>query len=465
MKLWNQVRFMAAFLGGKLWLEWIKLKRKPRNDRPGMVSMRLFPDFLYHISKPPLTIVVTGTNGKTTVSGMIADVLRAEGKTVAYNDWGANHHAGVARVLLGAVNWLNRPAVDAAIIELDELISPEDMPALQPDYVIVTNLGRDSMLRNGHPGYIASRVQKALDSAPKAKVILNADDPLSCFLGENNPRVWFGIAPVKQEQRVHLVNDFEVCPRCGAKPDYAYRTYRHMGRFRCPGCGLESPRANYQVVGFNLEQRRIAVQEGASTDSYPVPSDSMHNAANAAAVIALFRELGINRERLARDLSLANIPLSRESRETVNGVELITHIAKAQNATAVSTVMEYLAGDPSSKELVMILDEHFDTPLKTETVAWEYDTDFEFLLQANVRHIVFTGPRRLDLRLRLLLAGLPEDKLIMTDTEEAAADAVCWQGAEKIYVLHDVNAITRGRLLRDRIHARIQREGGMHHDA
>lgn len=460
MSFRKRLRFSMAFLGGKLWLEWIKFKGKPRNDRPGMVSMRLDPDFLYGIAKPPLTIVVTGTNGKTTVSAMLADILRAEGKTVAYNDWGANHHAGVARVLLAAAGWRNHPIVDAAIIELDELISPEDMPALQPDYIIVTNLGRDSMLRNGHPGYIRSRLEQAIASAPGAKLILNADDPISCFLGRDRDSAYFGVLPMGQPQRRHLVDDFCVCPHCGAIPEYVYRNYRHMGRFRCPSCGLESPHADYLVEGFSPEERRIAVQESGGTGIYTVPSAALHNVANTATVIALFREMGYDRDRVGRDLLHCRIPASRESRETVNGIELMTQIAKAQNPTAVSTVMEYLASDQDPKEIAMILDEHYDNPLKTETVAWEYDTDFEFLKEANVQHIVFTGARRLDLRFRLLLAGIPAEKLVMTETEQEAADQVTLHGVKKIIVLHDVNAVTRGRKLRDRIRERILQEGG-----
>lgn len=460
MNLWTRLRFAAALCGGKLWLEWIKLKGKPRNDRPGMVSLRLFPDFLYYVAKPKLTIVVSGTNGKTTISGMVTDMLRAEGMRVTFNDWGANHHAGVARNLLEAVSWFNKPVADAAVIELDELISPEDMPALQPDYIIVNNLSRDSMLCNGHPGYIRSRLEMAIQSANRAAVILNADDPISCHLGQGHKRVWFGVTPLERRSFPHLANDYAVCPACGAVPEYEYHTYRHLGKVRCPKCGLASPAPDYFVTDCDLKNQRITVEEKAGKFSYPIPSDSVHNVANAACVVALFRTMGYTQERLAELLKSAHILPSRETHEVVRGVELHTQIAKAQNPTAVSTVLEQLANDPSSKEIVMILDEHFDHPLKTETVAWEYDSDFEIFNSMNVRHIVFTGPRRLDMRLRLLMAGIPAEKLIMTETEEQAADAADWHGADKVFVLHDVNAITRGRKIRDRIHARIEVEGG-----
>ena len=90
MKLWNRVRFWGAFLGGKLFLASYRRQGRLRNDRPGMVSMRLCGDFLKYIAKPKLLIVVTGTNGKTSIASMAAQILQSRGLTVSYNDWGAS---------------------------------------------------------------------------------------------------------------------------------------------------------------------------------------------------------------------------------------------------------------------------------------------------------------------------------------------------------------------------------------
>ena len=87
-----------------------------------------------------------------------------------------------------------------------------------------------------------------------------------------------------------------------------------------------------------------------------------------------------------------------------------------------------------------------------------YDTDYEFLNRDNIRKIILAGPRYLDHRLRLLLAGIPEEKLVCLAEEKDTPAHVDIHGVEKIFVLHDVNAISRGRAVRDAVRHRIQAE-------
>ncbi len=454
----KKLQFWIALWAGKLFLWWYKKTGHVRNDRPGMVSMRLCSDFLKYVAKPELTIAVSGTNGKTTISSIAAGLLREQGKTVSFNDWGANHHAGHARCLLDAVNIFNRPTKDAAIIEMDELISPLNIPKIKPAYLIVTNLARDSMERNAHPEYIGAQLKKAAEGSPDTVVIVNADDPLSCFIGENNRRLYFGVHDLHTNSRPALANDYTVCQRCAQKAVYHYRNYRHIGDFECPHCGLKSPERDYFVEA--IDDKEITMKEPKGVYHYPILSGAVHNIYNLAAVVALFRDMGLSQEELAQGLKKAKLPASRETREVVGGIELITQVAKGQNPTAVSTVFENVGKDTSEKEIILILDEVFKDPHKTETVAWIYDTDYEYLNDAHIHKIVVGGERYLDHRLRLLLAGVPEEKLVCMPDMYETANHVDVTGISKIYVLHDVNSITRGKKVRDAVKERIIKERG-----
>lgn len=454
----KKIQFWIALWAGKLFLWWYKKTGHTRNDRPGMVSMRLCFDFLEYVAKPELTIAVSGTNGKTTVSSVVASLLREQGKTVSFNDWGANHHAGHARCLLDAVSIFNRPTKDAVIIEMDELISPINVPKIKPNYLIVTNLARDSMERNAHPEYIGAQLEKAAEGSPDTVVILNADDPLSYFVGQKNRHLYFGVFDQHTHSLPALANDFTVCPHCGAKPEYHYRNYRHIGDFECPNCGLKSPNRDFFIQ--SVENNQIVMSEPEGIYRYPIISGAVHNLYNLAAVIALFRDMGLSSKELSAGLKKAALPVSRESRQMVAGIELITQVAKGQNPTAVSTVFENVVKDPSEKQIILMLDEVFADPNKTETVAWIYDTDYEYLNNEHIHKIVIGGERYLDHRLRLLLAGVPAEKLVYMRDIYETANHVDFDGISKIYVLHDVNSITRGKQVRDAVKERIINERG-----
>ncbi len=456
----RKIRFFIALWAGKLLLFVFKRIGRERDDKPGMASMRLCEDFLAQVAKPKLTIAVTGTNGKTSISSMVAEMLRKQGKTVSYNDWGANHHAGQARCILDAVSIFNRPIKHACVIESDELISPINIPRIKPHYMIVNNVARDSMLRNANPEYIAGQLRKACEGSPDTIVIVNADDPLCCFIGENNRRVYFGADDLETRPFENIAKDFTSCPDCGAPVKYNYRNYRHIGHFTCSDCGVSTPARDYFAKNISADGKSFTVAEKEGAFEYSLVSRGVHNVYNTTAIIALMRDIGNSPEEIARLLSVTKLPQFRETRHSVDGVEVICRVAKGQNATSVSTIFEHLAKDESKKELIILLDEIFENPKKQETIAWIYDTDYEFLNNENIRKIVIGGPRCKDHYLRLLLAGLPEEKICCVKDIFETAKLVNHKGVDKIFVLHDVNSVSRGHAVRDAVIECIKAKGG-----
>ena len=448
----KKLSFYPSLVAGKILLRYYNAIGYKQWDRAGMASMRLCDDFLKYVKKPPLTFAVSGTNGKTTITSMITDILRKEGKTVAYNDWGANHFAGHARCLLDAVNVFNRSTKDAAVIEMDELISPINMPAFNPTYTIITNIGRDSMLGNAHPDYIREKLEQASDLTPDSFYIVNADSPLCTEIGKNNKRVFYGVTDLGIEHSKSLTDDFPVCNFCGTKPKYNYKNYHIIGDYYCPNCGFKRPDCDYFVEKVDYEKSEITVREPKGTFVYPVNSTLTFNIYNYIALIALFREMGMDSKVLANYLKEVYPPVSRETSCKVGNIELKSQMCKGQNVFASSMVFETVAKAEGDKCVVLLLDEYFkNDPKQMETIAWIFDTDYELLNNDKIKKIVVGGRRYLDHKVRLLMAGIPPEKIVCVKDYKETPNHVLTEGVDSIYVLHDVNFVSRGKEVKDKI--------------
>ena len=185
------LRFHLALFAAKCSSILIHLLGKNASHTPGVIALKICPNFMSIAPKAPTVICVTGTNGKTTVSNLLTDALKADGKRVVNNRTGSNIVPGCTTNLINSLNWFGKCVVDAAVYEVDERASRLILPYLRPDYLVVTNLFRDSLKRNAHPDYIFSVIDTYCPDT--TKLILNADELCSSMLKPNNERVYYGI--------------------------------------------------------------------------------------------------------------------------------------------------------------------------------------------------------------------------------------------------------------------------------
>ena len=156
------LRFYLALWLAKISIPALKLTHHNGTDYPGHLAIKICPDFLDRIEKPPLVIAVTGTNGKTTCTNMICDAFEAAGRKVLCNRYGSNINSGVSTCLITGSTLTGKTKFDTAILETDERSAPRIYPFLKPDYIVVTNLYRDSIMRNAHPEYIQWVMNKGI---------------------------------------------------------------------------------------------------------------------------------------------------------------------------------------------------------------------------------------------------------------------------------------------------------------
>ena len=375
---------------------------------------------------------VSGTNGKTTTNNLLNDLLSDNGWDFITNPSGGNVWTGIESQFLRNSTLGNRPRKNWAVMELDELSFRKTMPFVTPEMVLVTNLYRDTFSRNGNPDYIFDVMSKSLD--PSVHLLLNADDLISCRLAPQcKNRTYFSVCrlPEDESEAQGIAKDLPVCPECGGKLAYDYCHMRHIGRAHCEKCGFTNPQSDYEVTSVNRKLGTFDVLERKSasekTYTYRIKSFSITNLYNLLAVVVVSRELGLSPRQIAASLEGGvNIIPERLTDRKIAGKRVMSLATKSENATAASVVLDTIRKQPGSKAVVLMLavTHKADSPTEIEFMGWLYQADFEYLNDPAIKQVILEGEQNDDLLLRLLLAGVPREKIVVVETPEAAANAV-----------------------------------------
>ncbi len=454
----QKVKFFLGLWAAKFLMLIYKIRGIEKNDRPGLLAYRFCDNFIKYISKPKLVIGVTGTNGKTTVSSLITDILRLDGKKVSYNDWGANNLAGHTRCLLDAVTIFNKPRKDVAVIEIDEMTAPYTLPYIKPNYMVVTNLFRDSIKRNAYVSFIFDRLETAFNLVPDTVVILNADDPISSMMKIKNKTYFYGIDKTNDVISIPKNTDFPVCPKCYEKIEYEYQHYRHLGKVKCSNCGFKSKTAEY--IGKNIDYKNMTfdVVHSKKINQYKITSPSLFNVFNTIAVITLFKVMGYDDNKIQKLSEKIKVPISRENFINENGMKFDLQVAKGQNGSSASTIFEHINEIDENIEIIMLLTEEYCIKDKSETVTWIYETDFSYLKKDNIKKIIVGSYLALDYKIAMMMAGIDQRKIICVPDEDSTLEHVTFDEIDRIMILYDVENITRPRKLRDKIREKWLKE-------
>lgn len=434
----SRIRYFIALWASKSAYILLKLLKRNATMFPGYLALKICPDYLAQTKKSPNVLCVTGTNGKTTTTNMVADILSESGYNVVSNRYGSNINTGVATALTHSVNVFGKPKIDVLALEVDERFSRLILPFIKPDYLIVTNLFRDSIKRNAHPEYIFS----ILDTyVPKTtKLILNADCLQSSQLLKDNERVYFSIdrLPTDVTECVNLINDFSFCPKCNEKLKFNFLRYHHIGNAYCPNCDFKSYDAKYHLINIDYDNQSITVSIDGKEDTYPMVNRALYNIYNELAAISLMNEFNVDTEKVKDYLRKISVTQTRYKEGKVGNTAIIRTMAKGQNSVSCSRTLDFVGHEEGEKSVFIMIDDLFERKDSSEFIGWIYDADFEFLNTPEMKQVILAGPRCFDYKLRLLIAGLPEEK-ILCEEDEFKAIKLIDKNVSKFYLLHDTS--------------------------
>ena len=400
-----------------------RLLHRGGGNAPGAVALRLDPGIIGALGGAlEHSVVVTGTNGKTTTTGLAADALAADGSRVACNRAGNNMASGIAAALVET----RRERPDAGCFECDELYTVRVLPQLRPRALVLLNLFRDQLDRYGEIDHTQDVIAEALHRSPRTALAFNADDPLCAAIAArvDNPGVPFGIdEPTGTES--DRISDSRFCARCNAPLDYDYVHYGQLGRYRCPECGWERPELAFAAVNlrltcggyeFDVEDRRGAAAGGAPVRHHVRTRYSgLYMVYNVmAALVACL--LGGGSADGFQDVLDAYEPASGRGKtfRLADGREAVSMLAK--NPTGFNRMIAQVRAE-GGRALALFLN---DNDADGHDVSWIWDIDLERLRDLpDLRVVCVGGTRREDMAVRVKYAELGCPIELVDDVEDA----------------------------------------------
>lgn len=381
--------------------------RRPAANFPGKIALYLDPHLIADLKSKIKSgsVVVVGTNGKTTVTNLLADVLEQAGQRVVCNRTGANLDSGVATALLRA------QSSDWGVFEADELWLAKILPDLQADYVLLLNLFQDQLDRVGEIEYIQKSIISALETSPRTTLIYNADDPLCALIAQNvkNKSVAFGTMKGMDLSEV-TVSDTFLCQGCSSSLEYMFRQYGQLGSYCCPTCGFARPSLDFVVDKVSLETKEISfrldrVHSNSIGENERFLIHAFMSGAymvyNLAAVSVAANLLHCSQTAVQKAIDTFNPQNGRLQSYRIGERFVLLNLAK--NPTGFNQNIEIVLQDKGPKVVAFFVN---DKEGDGRDVSWLWDVGFEALARETNIWVYAGGIRRNDVQVRLKYAGL-----------------------------------------------------------
>ena len=413
------MKFRFALLAAKFTAWAINIVAKGRGTNlPGKIALKFDPDFISHIKglDPDKTIFVTGTNGKSTTTNLMAHVFKKAGFRVAVNLEGANLIGGVVVSLLKNCSLSGQLNADVVLMETDERFLPIIHKQLPAKHLCVTNVQKDQVQRNGEPEIIRRKILSVINE--DMTVYVNGDEPNALSLGEKAGRcVKYGVDRNKSsfDKKDDFFSVTAPCPICHEAIVYDHYNIDNIGSFHCPTCGFGAAANDYLATEIDFDAKTFHVGDKVYDFKYSTP----YFLYCYIAALTVASEFGASSDVISE--AFADFALQGGRMETVKvGTKEIKYLRmKQENPETVQSALNVIADDPTPKIFLLGLDELVDFDPHYTNTFYTFDCDFRRLIASGIeRCICFSGTVAYDAGLRMLYDGFAEEKLTVLPTND-----------------------------------------------
>ena len=445
----NLIRCRVALIAAKLAIFLLRLARSGGTTLPGKLAIKLYPGILSELSRKYRIFMITGTNGKTTTSGIIAEVLKENKISYVANKSGANLVSGIATCLASDIRINMKPRSNTAILEVDEAAFRVSTEFIKPAAVIITNFFRDQLDRYGELYGTLKAVRDGISHIPDATLILNADDSLCASLGKDvpNPVIYYGLdeqaVSPEHEKDLSSNHDAAFCLYCKTKYQYTSRFYGHLGHYICPGCGYGRPEALVRIEKITVlssDFSKVIFNTPSGKFSAQINLPGLYNVYNALAGAAFAETLGFSHEKTI--CALSGFESSFGRMESISLGDRTIQVILIKNPVGFSQVINFLLTVENTAIISFLIN---DRLADGADISWLWDVELEVLadIQDRVSKFFVSGIRADDMAVRLKYAGIYTNRIEIEYDKGTMLDAALnsLKPGETLYILPTYTAM------------------------
>ena len=434
------IKSVLSILSGKATLFLSKNILKGGSTIPGVVALKLDKEILKIVAKGYRVILITGTNGKTTTTSMIANIFKKNGHRVITNSTGANLFRGIVTCFIANYSFFKDNSNSFAIIEVDEANLKFVTEHITPEVITITNLFRDQLDRYGEVYTTLLKILEGIKKVPKSKLILNGDDSLFGELPVNNETLFYGFKKAVNDNKIIDPNaDAKFCKICKAPYEYNFITYNHLGDFYCSACGYKRANLKYFVSDI-LELTPVSSSVVINDTQLTISQSGVYNIYNGLCAYSIASELGINKQVIVSSLNEQDSSFGRQEEITIENKK--AKIILVKNPAGYNQAIDTLCLNNEEFSTLFMLNDNYADGLD---ISWIWDVEFERLNYLPIKKVFISGTRLYDMAVRLKTAGLDQNTFIVEKDYDELTNKIINNSSENLYILATYTAMINYR--------------------
>lgn len=397
---------------------------------PGSLALKMNKKIMSYFKMPKLTVAVTGTTGKTTISNTLTSIYRHAGYKVANNSKGSNLNLGILTCLIENANIFGKIKTDVLILEIDERYVKQVINYIKPNYFIINNLSRDQLARNGHFDIVWEDINSKISD--DVHLILNVDDPLinKFSLYHKGKVTFYGLSKTIYSKKEPSLNTLDLlyCPICHKKLEFDYFHYGNLGKYKCPNNHFERVTPNYEAKLISDNCFMVDNVEIKMNDT------ALYTVYNLLACYTVAITSGVPKEKIVETLNNLSLKIKRLDIVKADNKDFVLLLSKNETPISYNQSLEYIARQKEPKTVVIGFD-RVSGRYDLKDLSWLWDINFELLNDDSINKIICVGTFANDIAVRLKYADVDSKKIVICLSSDEMLAIIKKYSLETIYCM------------------------------